>query len=91
MSAGGKAAVINNHGSRYIAGKYTAPLSGAVFCFQAWSRLVYYAASPNIAPVSRIMAQDRCDWPLGWTEYHSRRYGVREDQVQAYLDQPGPG
>ncbi len=52
-----------------------------------------------------MMAKDRCDWTPGWTEDHSRSYGLREAQVQLYLEkvrpetgretglgyQPGPG
>ena len=37
------------------------------------------------------IAEDRYNWTPGWTEDHSRSYGLREDQVQFYLDQPGPG
>jgi hypothetical protein len=25
-------------------------------------------ANPHIAPVSRMMAQGRCEWALGWTD-----------------------
>ena len=47
--------------------------------------------NPHIAPVSRMLAQGRCDWTPGWTETHSGSYGLREAQVQACLNQPGPG
>ena len=47
--------------------------------------------SPHISPVSRKMAPDRYKRAPGWTEGHSRSYGLREDQVRLYLDQPGPG
>ncbi len=33
----------------------------------------------------------RCDWAPGWTEDHSRSYGLMEAQVQSYMDKPGPG
>ncbi len=47
--------------------------------------------NPDISSVSRMMAQDRRDWAPDWTESHSYRYGLREIQAQACLDQPGPG
>jgi len=37
------------------------------------------------------IAEDRCDWTPGWTEGHSRSYGLREAQVQSYMDKPGLG
>ena len=40
-------------------------------------------ASPHIAPVPRKLVPDRCGWAPGWTEDHSRSYGVREAQAQA--------
>ena len=46
--------------------------------------------NPHIAQVSRMMAPDRCDWMPGWTEDHSRSYGLKEAQVQSYMDKPGP-
>jgi hypothetical protein len=47
--------------------------------------------SLHIAPVSRMMAQDSSGWTPGWTETRSRSYGLKEDQVQMLLNQPGPG
>ncbi len=38
-----------------------------------------------------MMAQDRVGWTPGWNSRHSRSYGLSEAQVQADLDQPGPG
>ena len=32
------------------------------------------------------MAPDRYNWAQVWTEGHSRSYGLREDQVQLYMD-----
>jgi hypothetical protein len=46
--------------------------------------------SLDIAPVSRMMAQDSSGWTPGWTETRSRSYGLKEDQVQMLLNQPGP-
>ncbi len=37
-----------------------------------------------------MLAQDRCVWAQGWTENRSRSYGLKEAQVQAYLNKPGP-
>jgi hypothetical protein len=37
------------------------------------------------------MAPDRYKRAPVWTEGHSRSYGLREDQVHLYMDQPGPG
>lgn len=37
------------------------------------------------------MATDRYHWAPGWTEDHSRSYGLREDQDQLYMDQPEQG
>jgi len=37
------------------------------------------------------MTLDRCGWTPGWTESHSRSYGLREAQVQVYLDKSAPG
>jgi hypothetical protein len=47
--------------------------------------------SPHISPVSRNMAPDRYHWVTGWTEDHSRSYGLREDQAQWYMNKPEPG
>jgi len=47
--------------------------------------------SPHIAPVSRMMARARYDWTPGWTDSHSYSYGLKEAQVQSYLDKPWPG
>jgi len=33
-----------------------------------------------------MMATDRCDWTLGWTETNSRSYWSREAQVQVHLN-----
>jgi hypothetical protein len=52
---------------------------------------IVHRASLHIAPVSRAMMQDRCDWTPGWTESHSLSYGLREAQVQAHLDKSAPG
>ena len=49
------------------------------------------SASLHIAPVSRAMTQDRCGCTPGWTESHSHSYGLKEAQVQAYLDKSAPG
>jgi hypothetical protein len=38
-----------------------------------------------------MLAQDKCGWTPLWSESHSRSYGLSEEQVQACLDQPGPG
>ena len=38
-----------------------------------------------------MMAQARVGWAPGWSSMHSRSYGLSEAQVQASLDQPGPG
>ena len=46
--------------------------------------------NPNIAPVSRMMAQDRCVWAPGWTERRGLSYVLKEAQAEACLDQPGP-
>ena len=35
------------------------------------------------------IAEDRCDWTPGWTEDHSRSYGLREAQVESYMDKTG--
>ncbi len=40
---------------------------------------------------SRMLAQDRCAWAPGWAETHSLNYGLKEAQVQVYMDQPEPG
>jgi len=37
------------------------------------------------------MAPVRCHWAPGWTEGHSRSYGLREDQALWYLNKPEPG
>ena len=44
-----------------------------------------------MAFVSRMTAQDSCDWALVWTETHSLGYGLGEDLAQVCLNQPGPG
>jgi len=36
------------------------------------------------------IAEDRCGWTPGWTEIHSHSYGLKEAQVQACMDKPGP-
>lgn len=38
-----------------------------------------------------MMALDRCAWTPGWTEDHSRSYGLKEAQAQSHMDKPGPG
>jgi hypothetical protein len=43
------------------------------------------------SPVSRNMAPDRCHGAPGWTEGHSHHYGLKEGQVQLYMDKPEPG
>jgi hypothetical protein len=45
--------------------------------------------SLDIAPVSRMMAQDSSGWTPGWTETRSRSYGLKEDQVQSSGWTPG--
>jgi len=52
---------------------------------------MFFFFNPDISPASRMMAQDRCVWAPGWTERHSRSYGLKEAQAQACLDKPGPG
>jgi len=38
-----------------------------------------------------MMAKNRRGWAPVWSAIHSHSYGLREDQAQAWLDQPGPG
>lgn len=38
-----------------------------------------------------MLAKDRCVWTPGWTETNSHSYWLKEAQVQAYLDELGPG
>ena len=47
--------------------------------------------SPHIAPVSGMLARGRCDWAPFWSESHSCSYDLSEEQVQAWLNKPGPG
>jgi len=47
--------------------------------------------SPIIVSVAQVMALDRRVWTLDWTETHNQSYGLKEAQVQACLDKPGPG
>ena len=47
--------------------------------------------SPHNSPVARKLAKDRCAWGQLWSEKHSRSYGWSEEQVQARMNQPGPG
>jgi hypothetical protein len=37
-----------------------------------------------------MMAPARYDWAQGWTETNSRSYWLKEAQVQADMDKPGP-
>ena len=37
-----------------------------------------------------MMAKNRGPWAPGWTESHSRSYGLKEAQAQGLLDEPGP-
>ena len=37
------------------------------------------------------MALDMRRWTPGWSEMHSSSYGSSEDQVQRWMNQPGPG
>jgi hypothetical protein len=52
---------------------------------------MHMPVSPHVSPVSRMVAPDRYDWTPGWTEANSHSYWLREDQVKAYMDKPGPG
>jgi len=69
----------------------------ACFCQVGCAYEAIVAAADNndinvhIAPMSWMMALARCDWTPGWTEAHSNSYGLKEAQVQAWLDKPGPG
>ena len=45
----------------------------------------------HVASVSGMIAMARCDWTPPWSENHSRSYGLSEGQVQACLDERGPG
>ncbi len=36
------------------------------------------------------MAQGSCGWAQFWSETHSRSYGLSEEQIQAYENQPAP-
>ena len=47
--------------------------------------------NPHMAPVSWMMALDRCDWAPCWTESNSHSYCLKEVQVQTFMDKPGPG
>ena len=49
------------------------------------------AYSLHISPVARRLAKDRRVWTQLWSEKHSRSYGWSEEQVQARMNQPGPG
>jgi len=61
----------------------------------SWLRVgesgLFLYANPHISPVSWMMALDRCGWAPGWTEDHSRSYGLKEAQVQSYMEKVRPG
>jgi threonine dehydratase len=56
-----------------------------------WQKLKILIEPSSATVIAAVRNHPECGWAPGWTEYHSRSYGVREDQVQAYLDQPVPG
>ena len=53
--------------------------------------LSHHFFSLHVAPVSGMIAPDRCGWAPLWSERHSRRYDLSEQPVQACLDKRGPG
>ncbi len=47
--------------------------------------------SPHMALLARFLAPDYGAWTQGWTETHSRSYGLRETQVPGAVGQARGG